>query len=76
MLSDSHVHPGDPVLNNEESKENGRHYKKGFALLPAVVYVGDGMGPANFKICGCLSEFISVCQVILLHNEYISKRAS
>ena len=38
--------------DNDESKENGRHYKRGFALLPTVDHVGDGMGAANFKICG------------------------
>ena len=37
--------------DNAESKSGGRDYKKGFALLPTVDHVGDGMGPANFKIC-------------------------
>jgi hypothetical protein len=71
--------------DNDESKENGRHYKKGFALLPTVDHVGDGMGPANFKICGWrtndakndldLSEFISVCQKVLRHNGYVIQHA-
>jgi len=37
--------------NNEESKKNGRAYKKKFALLPSVDHVGDGTGKAEFKIC-------------------------
>ena len=66
--------------DNDESREKGRHYKKEFALLPTVDHVGDGMGPANFKICGWrtndakhdldLSEFISVCHLVLRHHGY------
>lgn len=37
--------------NNENSKAQGRLYKKKFALLPTVDHVDDGLGPANFKIC-------------------------
>ena len=37
--------------NNDESKELGREYKKRHALLPTVDHVGDGTGPADFKIC-------------------------
>jgi hypothetical protein len=72
--------------DNDESKENGRHYKKGFALLPTVDHVGDGMGPANFKICGWrtndakndleLSEFISVCQAVLSYHGFVIRPAS
>ena len=71
--------------DNDESMKNGRHYKKGFALLPTVDHVGDGMGPANFKICGWrtndakndlnLSEFISVCQAVLKHNGFVINNA-
>ena len=66
--------------DNDESKEKGRHYKKSFALLPTVDHVGDGMGPANFKICGWrtndakndleLSEFLSVCKTVLAHHGF------
>ena len=37
--------------DNEQSKKQGRQYKKQFALLPSVDHVGDGKGPADFKIC-------------------------
>ena len=37
--------------NNEDSKKGGREYKRRFALLPSVDHVGDGSGPADFKIC-------------------------
>lgn len=61
--------------DNEESKRHRRDYKKKFALLPSVDHVGDGLGPADFKICGwrtndCkndleLSELIEFCRLIL-----------
>lgn len=67
--------------DNEESKKNGRHYKRGFAFLPTVDHVGDGTGPANFKICGWrtndakndieLSEFLLVCEAVLKHHGYV-----
>ena len=28
-----------------------RAYKKGLGNLPTIDHVGDGLGPANFKIC-------------------------
>jgi hypothetical protein len=66
--------------DNDESKENGRHYKAGFALLPTVDHVGDGLGAAEFCICGWrtndakndleLSEFLSLCQSVLEHHGY------
>mgnify|MGYP001286553180 FL=1 len=71
--------------NNDESKENGRHYKRGFALLPTVDHVGDGTGPANFKICGWrtndakndleLTEFLLVCESVLKHHGYVVRIA-
>ncbi len=71
--------------DNDESKENGRHYKKTFALLPTVDHLGDGTGPANFKICGWRtndakndldhSEFVAVCELVLRHNGYVINRA-
>lgn len=67
--------------DNDESKENGCHYKWNFALLPTVDHVGDGMGPADFKICGWrtndakhdleLTEFLTVCQSVLEHHGYV-----
>jgi hypothetical protein len=37
--------------DNSQSKQLRRHYKSSFALLPTVDHVGDGLGPADFKIC-------------------------
>ena len=67
--------------DNDESQEHGRHYKRGFALLPTVDHVGDGMGQADFRICGWrtndaksdleMPEFLAVCQAVLEHHGYI-----
>ncbi len=61
--------------DNEESKKDGRKYKKKFALLPSVDHVGDGTGAANFKICAwrtndakndmSLNEFIQLCKLVV-----------
>lgn len=71
--------------DNDESREHGRHYKRGFAMLPTVDHVGDGKGPASFKICGWrtndakndieLEEFISVCACVLKHHGYVIHKA-
>jgi hypothetical protein len=39
------------TYENERSKEGKRAYKANFALLPTVDHVGDGLGPADFRIC-------------------------
>ncbi len=67
--------------NNDDSQENGRHYKRGFALLPTVDHVVDGTGPADFKICGWrtndskndleMPEFLALCQAVLEHHGYV-----
>jgi hypothetical protein len=64
--------------NNEESKQGRRIYKAQFALLPTVDHVGDGTGPAEFKICswrtndakGDLSfeEFVELCRKVIQGN--------
>ena len=61
--------------DNEQSKKHGNKKKKRFALLPSVDHVGDGAGPADFKICGwrtndakndmSLNEFISLCKKVV-----------
>lgn len=61
--------------DNVESAEGGRSYKYGFARLPTVDHVGDGLGPADFKICGWrvndakhdldMPAFLSVCRTVL-----------
>jgi len=61
--------------NNKESKTHGRIYKQQFALLPSVDHVGDGKGPAKFKICAwrtndakndlTYEEFVDLCRKIV-----------
>jgi hypothetical protein len=67
--------------DNVESAEGGRHYKHGFARLPTVDHVGDGLGAANFKICGWrvndakhdldMPAFLGVCRTVLEHHGFI-----
>jgi len=61
--------------DNEASKKHGRNYKKQFALLPSVDHVGDGTGPADFKICAwrtndakndlSYEEFVELCRKVV-----------
>ncbi len=61
--------------NNEEAKIQGRDYKKGFAMLPSVDHVGDGLGAPDFKICSwrtndcksdlSLDELVAFCRKVL-----------
>jgi len=63
--------------DNEQSRKGKRAYKAKFALLPSVDHVGDGSGPANFKICGwrtndakndlSYEDFHSLCKKIVNH---------
>lgn len=39
------------TYDNAKSKQHKREYKAKFALLPTVDHVGDGTGPADFRIC-------------------------
>ena len=64
--------------DNESSKMDGRRYKATFGLLPTVDHVGDGAGPADFKICAwrtndakndlSLEEFVSLCRRVVAAN--------
>jgi hypothetical protein len=66
--------------DNAESKEGGRAYKHGFACLPTVDHVGDGLGPADFRICGWrvndakhdldMPAFLDVCKAVLEHHGF------
>jgi hypothetical protein len=66
--------------NNEESKEGRRGYKASLALLPTVDHVGDGLGPADFKICAWRTndakndlthgEFVELCRRVIAHFEF------
>jgi hypothetical protein len=63
--------------NNDESKKGRRKYKSTFSLLPTVDHVDDGLGEANFKICGWRTndskgdlshtELIEFCHCVLGH---------
>ena len=65
--------------DNEESKRGKRAYKAQFALLPTVDHIGDGLGPADFKICSwrtndakadlSFGEFIELCERVVAANE-------
>lgn len=67
------------TYNNQESKQGRRTYKAGFALLPTVDHLGDGTGPADFKICGwrtndakgdlSLEEFVALCARVVSANK-------
>jgi hypothetical protein len=64
--------------DNEKAKE-GRAYKATLDFLPTVDHVGDGLGEANFKICGYRTndakgamgydEFIAFCRMVVAHSE-------
>jgi hypothetical protein len=71
--------------NNSMSQRKGRRYKREFVLKPTVDHVGDGAGPANFRICGWrtndaksdldLPDFLVLCQAVLEHHGYnVAKR--
>jgi hypothetical protein len=61
--------------NNEESRIGRRKYKAAFALLPTVDHVGDGLGPADFRICAWRTndakndldyrEFVELCKRVV-----------
>ncbi len=63
--------------SNLESEDQGRYYKAKFALLPSVDHVGDGLGEADFKICGWRTndakndlthdEFVALCRSVVAH---------
>ncbi|WP_249936341.1 hypothetical protein [Janthinobacterium lividum] len=68
------------TYDNADSAEGGRTYKHDFALLPTVDHVGDGLGPADFKICGWrvndakhdldVPAFLPVCRAVLEHHGF------
>lgn len=68
------------TYSNEQSKLGRRQYKKNFCLLPTVDHVGDGLGAADFRICGwrtndakndlSMDEFLGLCKAVLQHHGY------
>ena len=63
------------TYDNTQSRLGRRGYKARFARLPTVDHVGDGTGPAEFKICGwavndakgdlSYVEFVHLCQRVV-----------
>jgi len=63
--------------SNLESQTHGRRYKAGFALLPSIDHVGDGLGEADFKICAWRTndekndlgyeDFVALCRLVVKH---------
>jgi hypothetical protein len=64
--------------DNEKSRLGRRIYKATLGLLPTVDHVGDGLGIADFKICGwrtndakhdlAYDEFIQLCQRVVAYH--------
>jgi hypothetical protein len=67
------------TYENAKSKDGRRDYKAGFALLPTVDHVDDGLGAANFEICGWRSndakndlthnQFVELCRNVCAHAD-------
>lgn len=67
---------------NAESKTHGRHYKAGFALLPSIDHVHDGLGEADFRICAWRTndakndltheDFVALCRSVVMHFDRMS----
>lgn len=67
--------------DNDASRKDGRKYKALFGMLPTADHVGDGMGPADFKICAwrtndakndlTLKEFVEFRRKIFIENKSI-----
>ena len=66
---------------NDASSTGRRLYKKGFGDLPTVDHIGDGLGPADFCICGwrtndskndlTYEEFVTLCEDVLRHRDRV-----
>ena len=71
------------TYRNEEAELEGRRYKARFALLPSVDHTGDGLGPADFVICGwrtndaksdlSFAEFVALCRKVVGKEDQQSK---
>jgi hypothetical protein len=65
--------------DNKQAKAHKKIYKKRFAMLPSVDHVGDGRGPADFKICAwrindaksdlSYEEFLDLCRKVILSTD-------
>jgi hypothetical protein len=69
------------TYDNTQSKALRRAYKATLALLPTVDHVGDGLGPADFEICGwCTNDakndltridFVALCRKVVAHADLV-----
>jgi hypothetical protein len=67
--------------DNAQSKAGRRTYKAGFALLPTIDHVGNGLGKADFKVCAWRTndaksdlahdEFVALCRRVVAHHDRI-----
>jgi hypothetical protein len=75
------------TYRNDDAQSGRRKYKAGFALLPSVDHVGDGLGDADFVICAWRTndakndlshdEFVSLCRrVVEFHDRRIVQTMS
>ena len=65
------------TYDNERSKSERRLYKAVFARMPTVDHAGNGLGPADFRICAwqtnsaksdiLVSEFVDLCRRVVAH---------
>lgn len=65
------------LYDNDDSKAGKRGYKAKFAELPTVDHVGDGLGPADFRICAWRTndakndltheQFVELCHMVVSH---------
>jgi hypothetical protein len=72
------------TYDNEKSKADRRTYKRSLALLPTVDHVGDGIGRADFGVCGWrtngakhdldIPDFLSLCKTVLEHHGFTVTR--
>lgn len=69
--------------SNAESAAKRREYKTQFAALPTVDHVGDGLGEADFKVCGWATndaksdlnynQFVELCRRVVKHFDESSR---
>jgi hypothetical protein len=67
------------TYENGAAQLGRRVYKAGFATLPTVDHVVDGLGPANFKICAWRTNdaksdldhaaFVELCRKVISHHD-------
>jgi hypothetical protein len=70
------------TYDNARSKADGRCYKASLAMLPTLDHVGDGLGPAEFEICGWRTNdaksdlthaaFVALCRLVVKHSDRLT----